>query len=517
MKRSQLITIIVVVIGTIVALSVVASFASQVNYAVLFSGMDERDAGDVYNVLQEMGVDVKASGNGTIMVPKEQVDQLRYQLNAQGYPKSGLNYDIYTSNATSFGMTDSDKKLYLKFQLEQNISQTINRMDKIKSSTVMITLAEDSNYVLSDKKSTAATASVVLELKEGATLSSSDADTIRAVVSKSIADLPPENITIADSKMNIYNEGGNSNDSVDEHLALQTKVSEQLRQQILNLLTPVFGAEKLSASVNVVLNFDKSTTNSIILSPPVDNGENTGIIISMRDMEEKVSNGTATSGQPGQTTNGGGTTTYQASASPTASSDYSNVTKEINYEVNQINEQLEKAQGTIQNLSATVIIDGGEEVKALLPDVKNQIATAIGVPADKITVANMSFAQNTQYQETLEKQQEAVDKMAKSEMLQTIIIAVALVGIALIVIAVISKNRRKKQQMEADLQALQFNAEAASASQGINVVADEQISIEELMEREKNNTLGQLQGLVEKDSEMIAQLLRNWLSDDYRR
>lgn len=412
--------IIVVVIGMIVALSVVASLAGQVNYAVLFSGMDESDAGDVYNVLEEMGVDVKASGNGTIMVPKEEVDQLRYQLNAQGYPKSGLNYDIYTNNATSFGMTDSDKQLYLKFQLEQNISQTINRMDKIKSSTVMITLADDSNYVLSDQGSTAATASVVLELEEGATLSNSDADTIRAVVSKSISELPPENITIADSKMNIYNEGASGDDSVDEHLALQTQVAEQLRQQIISLLTPVFGAEKLSASVNVVLNFDKTTTNSITLSPPVDNGENNGIIVSMKDMEEKVSGGTAASGEPGQTTNGGGTTTYQASASPSASGDYSNVTKEINYEVNQINEQLEKAQGTIQDLSATVIIDGGDDVKALLPDIQNQIATAIGVPADKITVANMSFAQNTQYQETLVKQQEAVDKMAQSQMIQTI-------------------------------------------------------------------------------------------------
>jgi flagellar M-ring protein FliF len=516
MKKSQLITIIAIIIGTVVALSVVASFATQVNYAVLFSGMSESDAGDVYNVLEGMGVNVKAGGNGTILVPKEQVDQLRYQLNAQGYPKSGLNYDIYTNNATSFGMTDSDKELYYKFQLEQNISQTINRMDKIKSSTVMITLADDSQYVLSEKGSTAATASVVLELKDGATLSTSDADTVRAIVSKSVKDLPPENITIADSKMNVYNEGGNGDDSVNEHLALQTQVAEQLRKQILNLLTPVFGAEKLSASVNVVLNFDKSTTNSITLSPPVDNGENTGIIVSMKDMEEKVSGSADTAGQPGQTENGGGAPTYQEDDPNAQEGDYSNVTREINYEVNQINEQLEKAQGTIQDLSATVIIDGGDEVKALLPDIKNQIATAVGVPSEKITVANMSFAQNTQYQETLTQQQEAIDKMARSQMLQTVIIAGALVAIALIIIGVINKNRKRKQQMEADLQALQFNAEAAGA-RGVNVVADEEISIEELMEREKNNTLGQLQGLVEKDSEMIAQLLRNWLTDDYRR
>lgn len=519
MKKSQLILMIAVVVGAIVGLSVVASFANQVNYAVLFSGMNSSDAGDVYNKLQEMGIDVKAEGDGTIMVPKEEVNQLRYQLNAEGYPKSGLNFDFYTQNATSFGMTDQDKRLYLQFQLEQNISQTINQMEKIKSSTVMITLPQKSTYVLSSQNNAKATASVVLDLKDGQTLTPNDAATIRSVVSKSVENLAPEDITIADSKMNTYDAsslGGNGTGSVNEQLELQAKVAEKLRQQILNLLTPVFGAEKLSASVNVLLNFDKSTTNSITLEPPVDNGDNTGLIVSMKETEEKVANGTDTAGQPGQVANGGGVTN-QAVASPEASGNYSMITKEINAEVNQINQQLEKAQGTIQDLSATVIIDGGDDVKALLPDVKKQIATAIGVTEDKITVGNMSFAQNTQYQQTLTAQQEAVSKMQQSQMIQTIIIAAAIVAVALIVIGALrSSAKRKRMALENELQVQQFNANAVPYN-GVEYVADEQISIEELMEKEKNTTLGQLQGLVQKDSEMIAQLLRNWLSDDYRR
>jgi len=282
----------------------------------------------------------------------------------------------------------------------------------------------------------------------------------------------------------------------------------------------VFGAEKLSASVNVALNFDKSTTNSITLAPPVDNGDNTGIIVSMKQTQEQVANGTGASGQPGQITNGGGTTTNQAVASPTASGNYSNITKEINAEVNQINQQLEKAQGTIQDLSATVIIDGGDEVKALLPDIKKEIATAIGVPEDKITVANMSFAQNTQFQQNLTAQQDAVNKMQQSQMIQTIIMAAVILLVVLIVIATVrSTMKRKKMAYENNLQVQEFNAGAIPYNNGVGVdiVADEQISIEDLMEKEKNNTLGQLQGLVQKDSEMIAQLLRNWLSDDYRR
>jgi flagellar M-ring protein FliF len=242
-------------------------------------------------------------------------------------------------------MTDQDKRLYLQFQLEQNISQTINQMDKIKSSTVMITLPPQSNYVLSGQNNAKATASVVLELKDGQTLTSSDASTIRSVVSKSVQNLAPEDITIADSKMNTYDSNGIDSDgggTVNQQLELQAQVAEKLRQQILNLLTPVFGAEKLSASVNVALNFDKSTTNSITLAPPVDNGDNTGLITSMKQTQELVANGAGASGQPGQVTNGGGTVTNQATTSPTASGNYSMITKEINAEVNQINQQLHR-------------------------------------------------------------------------------------------------------------------------------------------------------------------------------
>jgi flagellar M-ring protein FliF len=507
MKKSQLLLIVLVIIITIVVLSVVVSIGNQEEYSVLFTDMEAGETGEVYSILEEMGVPVKSGPNGTILVPADQADEVRYKLNAQGYPKSGLNYDIYTENATSFGLTDADKKLYLQFQLEQNISQTINRMDKIKSSTVMITLPEDSVFVLSDSENRTATASVVLEMQDGATLTSSDADTIRAVISKSVVSLPPENITIADSKMNIYGQGtADGSGEVSEQIKLQNEVAEQLKTQIINLLSPVFGTEKLSASVNVVLDFDKSVTNSITLSPPVENDENTGIIVSMKEMEERVANGRAAEGEPGVDENGGAPV-YQETTDED-SGDYYKVTRELNAEVNEINQQLERAQGQIKELSATLIIDGGDEVKDILPDVRKQIATAIGVPEDKITVSNMTFEQNTQYEQTLVEQTAVVERVERSKLIQTIIIAAAIIGAALIIIlSLLARNKKKKLEEE---------AEEWSAQSTVDVSADEEISIEDLVENE-NGTLEQIKNLVRKDSELIAQLLKNWLSDDYMR
>ena len=511
MKRSQLVLIVVVIIITIIAVSTVVSLSNQTEYAVLFTGMESGEAGEVYSALEEMGVPVEASSNGTILVPSEQVDELRYKMNAQGYPSSGLNYDIYTDNATSFGLTDTDKQLYYQFQLEQNISKTINWMDKVKSSTVMLTLPEDSVFVLADGNEREATASVVLDLRAGATLTSADADTIRAIVSKSVASLPPENITIADSQMNVYSVGaslGGGSGSVSEQIELQNRVAEQLRTQIINLLSPVFGPERLSASVNVVLDFDKEVTSSIALSPPVENDDNMGIIVSMQEMEEKVAGGNTTAeGVPGVDENGGAPV-YQATDGEDG--DYYKVTRAVNAEVNEINQQLERAQGQIKELSATLIIDGGDDIAAILPDVRKQIATAIGVPEEKITVSNMPFEQNTQYAESMSEQTKILEQVEKNKLIYTLIIAGAIVGAALIIImSVLSRGRKKRRDEEED-------EEEWGTGQKLDVAADEDISLDELTVQE-NSTLEQIQKLARKDSELIAQLLKNWLSDDYMR
>ena len=254
------------------ALGVVTSLANQVNYAVLFSGMTSSDAGDVYNKLQEMGVDVKAEGDGTILVPQEQVNQLRYQLNSEGYPKSGLNFDFYTTNATSFGMTDQDKRLYLQFQLEQNISQTINQMDKIKGSTVMITLPEESSFVLSGNNGSKATASVVLNLKRRTVpeLQTTRLPSARSSprACKNLAPAGHHHCRLQHEHIQCESSIGRGWDRIGERATgtAGAGCGKAPTADIESVVTPVFGSEKLSASVNVLLNFDKSTTNSITLS-----------------------------------------------------------------------------------------------------------------------------------------------------------------------------------------------------------------------------------------------------------
>ena len=88
---------------------------ARTEYTVLYSNLDTNEAGEIYNKLtSEMNIKAKAQGNGTILVPKQQAEEVRMKLSAEGYPKSGLNYDLF-KNSTGFGTTDFESENICNF------------------------------------------------------------------------------------------------------------------------------------------------------------------------------------------------------------------------------------------------------------------------------------------------------------------------------------------------------------------------------------------------------------------
>lgn len=524
LKKSQRVILVAVSILMIIAIIVVLSVSNRTEYTALFSGMESAEAGEVLQILQNQNVDAKVS-NGSIMVPAEKADELRLQLNAQGYPKVGLNYSLYLDNASTFGMTDTEKKNIYQMQLQQNIAQTLCTMSKIKSATVMVSLAPDSKYVLSKDENQAASASVTLQLENNEELTTSEAQTVRAVVAKSVPGLEAENITIADTNMNRYEEDDGTNPNLGTDVVSQLQLTEivrkQLEQQLLTLYAPVFGAQRLAASVNVTLDFDKSTTQSIQLSPVTDYGDenNMGIATEIKRTRERILNGAGAEGEPGVEPNGGGNPTYQADDDEAGDSTYYKVTEEYNARVNEINETLEKAQGQIKDISCTLIIDGGDELTSILPDIQKQISTAIGVPLNNVTVTAQEFYKASEDDDPNNPGGNLVPG-EDGQQASSLIWIVAAVAVALIVLVIILMGRRsKKKQQEIDELQRRWMEEQQrqNAASSIDLAADDELTPEDLLRPQESDDLTQIKNLVETDPEAIAQLLRNWLSNDYSR
>ena len=501
---------IIIAVSAVALLAVVITLSlllGRVKYEVLYTGLDESEAGKIMSVLEDKNIDAKAQGTGTILVPSADADKVRMELAAQGYPETGLNYDIF-SGTSSLGKTDQEIETYEKYQLQENLRETILMLDKIKDCVVLVNMPQNSLYVLSSDDSKAS-ASVMLDIKNGQTLTSGEAKAIAELVSKSVPNLSIEDVRIVDSAMNLYDVTG---DNQEEYTGTQYQLTEQMKEtlgkQVMSILTPVFGTDNVSAAVNVVLNFDKETVNSVAFNPPVD-GEDKGLARSVEELYEKTQGDTSASGTPGTDSNGVGTSEYLYSDAQ--ADNFSKISRTVNYELNQTQTEIDKAQGKIQDLSVAVLINSDAYSGDYTDSVTQLVSKAIGVDASLVSVVSMPFTTDQGTNE-LDEQASILQKQNTKEVITAVIVALTvIVALALafkFLKYALDTSRGKK------LPAIKKGLAVDLAAGGEGLESGE--AAPDITERAKSADSEQIERFVDKDPAAVAQLLRNWLTDEDR-
>ncbi len=379
----------IVSVFVLLALSV-TGFLLMVNhkeYVILYSGLDSKDAGEILNKLEEMGVSSRPQGTGAILVPKELEERVRMQLSAEGYPKSGFNYDLFM-NSGGFGTTDYEKQKYLQFQLQDRLQNTIMSLDGVDRAVVTISIPEEDSFVLKSDRQPV-TASVLLKLKTGVELNAKQISAIEALVTKSVLGLKSENVSIVDSNMNLLNYRRiNQDDTVltSDKLDIENQVRNTLQNQILSLIEPVFGNKKVIVAVHVKLDFDKQITETVKFEPVIDDS---GIIVSINELKESYENSTS-GGVPGIESNEE-SITYPIDSNNAKNDNFNKSNRTINYEVNQIKDKIEKSQGQIKELSVSVMIDNSNINDDTKEKIGKLVATAVGIVPENVVIQAMAF------------------------------------------------------------------------------------------------------------------------------
>src|SRR3954469_25083528 len=104
--------------------------------AILFSGLEPRDATAVITKLEALNVSYEQKGDGgTILIPSDQVTKIRMQLASEGMPSDGVGYEIFDKNDT-FGTTAFVQNINRLRALEGELSRTIKSLDSIDSARV---------------------------------------------------------------------------------------------------------------------------------------------------------------------------------------------------------------------------------------------------------------------------------------------------------------------------------------------------------------------------------------------
>jgi flagellar M-ring protein FliF len=405
------------IIGTflflVIALSTFIFLTSRPQYVPLYTGqLTQREVGDIKAELDKQGkTNYKISDNGTmLLVPRKDAPDLIVSLASKGYPKDNkINYDIFGQNL-SFGATDRQYNILEREAMQNQVADVLTHVDGIKNTEVILTLPEDSVFVRQDQVQKAS-ASVMVEVEPGTQLKPQQIRALYTLVSRSVPNLPVENITIMNqySETLALQETDNGDQTLDQYTKqqnIQQNIQRDIQQNLQSLLGTVLGTNKVYVQTFVKMNFDKVKTEEKLVKP-VD--KNKGIAVSS-DETTKSSTGTGTS--PGGVV-GSGSTDVPGYSSSNSSGDstYDESHNTINYEVNRINNEIIKSPYQIDDITINVGVEPNSTTSNSLPKatqdsirniVSNTVRTALGHPNltqkevdQRITIFPHMFATNT--------------------------------------------------------------------------------------------------------------------------
>src|SRR3954452_11184995 len=235
-----------VTFAAVIALAVGAYFfatwASKPTYSILFNNLSTKDASAIVESLQKTGTKYELANDGqTVLVPQDQVNDLRLSLSSQGLPgDAGTGYALLDQQ----GITTSDFMQHTNYQraLEGELSNTIKSIEGVEAATVHLVLPQKDVFADQQDKPTA---SVLVASKANQPLTGQQVQAIVHLVASSVEGLDPTQVTVAGADGKILSTGGGaavgtgSDNSADSQtVSFQNRLNTSLQNMLDQVVGP---------------------------------------------------------------------------------------------------------------------------------------------------------------------------------------------------------------------------------------------------------------------------------------
>lgn len=392
--------IIMMIAGATVAVALIAIVAlnlgRKTDYSTLFTGLNQDEAQQVVSLLQEQGITYQYNdSNGSIRVPEASVEQTRVNLLSQGYPKSGFAYDMYLSN-TGLMSTESDKKQLTRYELQDRLGATIRMFEGVQDAKVNISEGVEQQYALSDTAATPATASVIITMQSGSTLTPEKAQAVKNLVSHSVKGMNFAEVSVFDANTMLEvsgDEGGTASGNTTDLASLTTLVESNIAANVRRVLEQLYGTGNVAVSVKGTLNMESLIQEITQYTTPdkIDEQDKSGLLQSEDTTTENTSSSAMTaSGVVGADANAD-TPRYTNNDGTGQNADtYYNGTASRVWLYNVLKEQRQINPGVLEDVSIGVVINTEDTTTVSETELKRLVANSAGIPVetvdDKVTV-----------------------------------------------------------------------------------------------------------------------------------
>ncbi|NTV90288.1 MAG: flagellar M-ring protein FliF [Clostridiales bacterium] len=480
------------------------------NRVTLIKSEDMAQISQMTTVLTENSIWYSLDEAGTgIIVNSSDKNNARIALSNAGLPKEGTTFADAIS-MIGISTTESDKEKIWRQQQISQIEANIKMIDGISDATVNLAVPEQSIFISEGEE--APTPQAIVTVKSSNKLSDDQVRGIVLIVSRSVENLQAKDVSVVDGNTGLPLNDASEDDALSAASTqeeLRKSREKEIRKKVLEQLGygPSDTFDSLTVTASVVLDFDTQKTSTKSITNP--SGMDGGALVSGEKTSETATNGSA-NGATGTDSNPG-TTSYQTGT--TGSGDYSNKTEKYNYAYDEKLTDQQKATGklvpTESGLAISLwygknIADDTKITEEFITGIKESASTATGIPVTNISVNKLKLAPDEVVQQAL------IDTIKQLLSDYGLFLLLFILIISMLIVAMSGRQKALPLETETAL------AAAAAGPGGPRFVLPEQgeplpdIDMEERSEIKK-----QIDKFVKQKPDAVAQLLRNWLSDEW--
>ncbi|MDA8399659.1 MAG: flagellar basal-body MS-ring/collar protein FliF, partial [Actinomycetota bacterium] len=334
----------VVLVGLAIVVAivfVVSSMTSKPTYGVLFTNLSASDAGAITAKLSSAGVPYQLAGSGSVIeVPQNMVDQERIAMAQAGLP---ANSTVGLSLLSKVGITTSQITQQADYQaaLQGQLEQTIEAINGVQSAQVNLALPPTDVFAVGGNQSP--TASVIVTLDNGVSLSSTQVQAIVHLVASAIPGMNANGVTVVDQNGDVLAAPGQGVTGTGTSSATQS-YDNTLEASLQSMLDSVLGPNQANVRVSATLNYNQVTTKSQQI-PTVKGKPQSAVTQSNTQTQTFTGAGTVAGGTLGAIAPVAGNGTK---------SNYKQTSANNSYAVGQIDQTTVQAPGQVQRLSIAV-------------------------------------------------------------------------------------------------------------------------------------------------------------------
>ncbi len=334
---------------TLAAIATILLMSSGSDYSPLLSNVPPEQIPTILNTLRAKNVPYRMDDNsGTILVPKTYLHATQMTIMSEvGAGRMGV-VGLELFDKQDFGTTSYAQRINYQRAIQGELARAINSLEAVNRAKVMLAIPQKKVFLDDGSKPSA---SVVLELHNGQSLSEDQVRGITYLVSSAVEDLTAESVSVVDSRGKVLSKKYDPAIAGSAQLMdIKKKVDAHYEERVESILSRVLGEGKIIARVNTTLNPKQISMVTEEVDP-----DRTAIRSIQTEEESSRGNRSNPTGVPGARANLPGA---DEAGRVDFNQDVSREVKTTNYAVPKTVKNIVESAGTVSKISVAVMVDG---------------------------------------------------------------------------------------------------------------------------------------------------------------